>query len=120
VDDNVDAADMVAMLLASMGYATMVEYGSQAALDRALAARPDVCILDIGLPDMDGYALARQLRADARTRGALLIALTGYSQSQDREQALAAGFDQHFAKPVDIDKLGAMLARLAPGTHAMT
>jgi PAS domain S-box-containing protein len=118
VDDNVDAADTLGMLLDAYGYQTIVEHGSPEGLATARLERPDVCILDIGLPGMDGNVLAQQLRADPRTRGALLIALTGYSQPQDRERSLAAGFDHHLAKPANIDRLVELLAELAPGVPA--
>ena len=74
---------------------------------------PQVCILDIGLPEMDGYELARRLRADLRPQHATFIALTGYGQASDRMLSQAAGFDHHFVKPVDIDMLGRVLAAVA-------
>ena len=110
VDDNVDAAQMLAMYLGAAGYEVLVEHGALAALARARRDRPAVCILDIGLPDMDGNALARQLRADPGTRGALLIAVTGYGSERDKETAAAAGFDHHLVKPVDAGRLAALLA----------
>jgi len=106
VDDNVDAARMLAMYLEVVGHEVMVEHAATVALERADTARPDVCILDIGLPEIDGNTLARMLRARSATAGALLIALTGYGQEQDRERAMAAGFDHFLVKPVDA---GAML-----------
>jgi CheY-like chemotaxis protein len=115
VDDNVDAAATLAMLLEVCGYEVMVENDSLRALERALAERPDACLLDIGLPEMDGNELARRLRADPRTRAALLVAVTGYGQEQDRRAALEAGFDHHLVKPVDLDKLAAILAGLGSG-----
>jgi PAS domain S-box-containing protein len=113
VDDNVDAAATLAMLLEVCGYEVMVENESPRALERALAERPDACLLDIGLPEMDGNELARRLRADPRTRAALLVAVTGYGQEQDRRAALEAGFDHHLVKPVDLDKLAAILAGIS-------
>jgi len=106
VDDNVDAARMLAMYLEVVGHEVMVEHTARAALDRAECELPDVCILDIGLPEIDGNTLARMLRERAGTADALLIALTGYGQEQDRERAIAAGFDHFLVKPVDA---GAML-----------
>ncbi len=114
VDDNVDAASTIALLIESFGYQAHVEHDAQSALVRALAVRPHVCILDIGLPGMDGNELARCLRADGRTAATVLIALTGYSQQKDRERSRAAGFDHHFAKPANIDQLTAVLAEVAP------
>jgi signal transduction histidine kinase/CheY-like chemotaxis protein len=110
VDDNVDAAVMLAMLLEVAGHEVMVEHDARAALARAHAARPRVCLLDIGLPEMDGKELARRLRADAATRDAMLVAVTGYGQDSDREQIMAAGFDHHLVKPVDMERLEAILA----------
>jgi CheY-like chemotaxis protein len=110
VDDNQDAAEMLGMFLREHG-AFDVEVFSDpvAALARAIEQRPDVLLLDIGMPKMDGYELARRLRAHAATAGARLYAITGYGQQSDREAALAAGFDGHFAKPVDVEKLVATL-----------
>jgi PAS domain S-box-containing protein len=113
VDDNVDAAATLAMLLEACGYEVMVENDSLRALELAQRERPDAALLDIGLPEMDGNELARRLRADPRTRPALLVAITGYGQEQDRRAALEAGFDHHLVKPVDLGKLAAILAGLA-------
>jgi len=113
VDDNVDAAATLAMLLEACGYEVMVENDSLRALERAWRECPQVALLDIGLPEMDGNELARRLRADPRTRAMLLVAVTGYGQEQDRRDALEAGFDHHMVKPVDLDKLAAILAGVA-------
>jgi PAS domain S-box-containing protein len=110
VDDNVDAAATLSMLLEACGHQVMVENDSLRALERARVECPDAALLDIGLPEMDGNELARRLRADPRTRPALLVAVTGYGQEQDRRAALEAGFDHHLVKPVDLDKLAAILA----------
>ncbi|WP_323144071.1 hybrid sensor histidine kinase/response regulator [Massilia phyllosphaerae] len=110
VDDNVDAAATLGMLLEACGYAVEVENDSRSALARALAAPPQAALLDIGLPDMDGNELARRLRADPATRDMVLVAVTGYGQEQDRKAALEAGFDHHLVKPVDMEKLTEVLA----------
>jgi PAS domain S-box-containing protein len=110
VDDNVDAAATLGMLLEACGYLVDVEHDSHRALERARRQRPDVALLDIGLPDMDGNELARRLRADAQTAAIVLVAVTGYGQEQDRRAAFAAGFDHHFVKPVDLDELARLLA----------
>lgn len=110
IDDNVDAAELLAVLLGSMGHDVLVEHSSRAALDLARAAAPDVCILDIGLPDVDGYRLARLLREQPQTASSRLIAVTGYGQESDRLEAIAAGFDEHLVKPVDGPTLVAALA----------
>jgi PAS domain S-box-containing protein len=109
VDDNVDAAQLLAMVLENVGYQVTVEHAPHAALDTARAGPPAICILDIGLPDMDGNELARRMRALPGMAGALLIALTGYGRPQDREAALAAGFDHHLVKPVDLHQLVKLL-----------
>ena len=110
VDDNADAAHMLGMYLELAGHRVTVETGSETALRRALASAPHACILDIGLPGMDGHALARALRAAPATAGCLLIALTGYGQEHDRRRALDAGFDHHLVKPVDMAALLPLLA----------
>ena len=109
VDDNTDAATMLAMFLHSAGHQVVVEHSPVRALLRAQQEPPDVCVLDIGLPDMDGNELVRRLRAQPETAHALMIAVTGYGQEQDRESAAAAGFDYHFVKPADSDKLARLL-----------
>ena len=110
VDDNQDAATMLAMLLEAQGHQVTVESGARRALVRAREDVPQVCLLDIGLPDMDGNELAQQLRADPSTAGAVLIAVTGYGQEKDRAQSAASGFDHHLVKPVDTRELAAILA----------
>ncbi|MDB5962608.1 MAG: sensor histidine kinase [Massilia sp.] len=108
-DDNMDAATMLGMLLENGGHQVIIEYAPHAALARAAADRFDVCVLDIGLPGVDGNELARRLRADPGTAGCTLIALTGYGLDSDRSAALAAGFDYFFAKPVDVTELTQVL-----------
>ena len=110
VDDNVDAADMLAMVIGEAGHQVEVEHDALAAMRRIAVAPPDVCVLDIGLPDMSGDALAATLRAASATRATLLIAVTGYGQQADRDNSLDAGFDHHLVKPVDGAKLLALLA----------
>lgn len=110
VDDNVDAAEMLATLLEMNGYAVSVEFDGASALATALRERPAVALLDIGLPDMDGMELARRLRAQPQTADAVLVALTGYGQAEDQEQARQAGFNHHMVKPADIDRLLTLLA----------
>lgn len=112
VDDNVDAATMLAMLLEASGHRVMVEHGARRALEQAKAYKPQVCLLDIGLPEIDGNELAQRLRAQAETAKSVLVAVTGYGQEKDRQQALAAGFDHHLVKPVDTGMLAALLAKV--------
>ena len=114
VDDNVDAASMLAMLLESAGHEVMTAHRASEALDRSKVDVPNVFVLDIGLPDIDGNELARHLRAQPETGGAVLIALTGYGLAEDREQTAAAGFDHHLVKPVDTEKLYGILSHIYP------
>jgi PAS domain S-box-containing protein len=115
VDDNVDAAAMLSMLLEASGHLVLTEHGARQALERASHASPDVCLLDIGLPEMDGHELARRLRAQPATANAALIAVTGYGQENDQKKALAAGFNYHLTKPVDVKKLSSILADIGAG-----
>ena len=111
VDDNADAAAMLALVLENLGHRVMVEHSSQAALARARIEPPDACILDIGLPDIDGNELAQRLHAQPETAHAVLIAVTGYGHESDRRQSLAAGFAHHLVKPADTRQLAAILAQ---------
>jgi len=112
VDDNVDAANMLAMLLEATGHKTLVEHTAKKALERARKDLPEVCLLDIGLPDLDGNDLAKQLRAQPETARAILIAITGYGQEQDRKRTAESGFDYHLVKPVNMEQLLHLLAGL--------
>ncbi|BDT60220.1 hypothetical protein MasN3_37140 [Massilia varians] len=112
VDDNADAAQMLATLLEAHGHLVSVECDGTGGLARALRERPEVMLLDIGLPDMDGHELARRLRASPDTANAMLVALTGYGQSEDRERARQAGFDRHLVKPADLSELLGILAEV--------
>lgn len=115
VDDNTDAAQMLSSLLTLAGHQVRTAFDAEACLAVVAEVDPDACILDIGLPGMDGYELARRLRAREGSRSLYLIALTGYGQESDREHAFAAGFDEHMTKPVNFDALEAALARVRPG-----
>ena len=117
VDDNADAAEMLAMLIGDLGYDTEVETNSRKALERIVHERFDVCLVDVGMPDIDGHGIARAVRSRA-DNAPVLVAITGYSQPQDRSAALDAGFTEHFAKPVDITKLALLLSRLSPRSQA--
>jgi CheY-like chemotaxis protein len=113
VDDNVDAAQMLAALLEVQGHAVCIEYDAKGALERVRRERLEVLLLDIGLPDMDGYELARRLRSQPESAGATLVALTGYGQSQDRKEAEQAGFDHYLVKPADLAQVNDVLAEAA-------
>ena len=95
--------------LDASGYETLVAFDAPAALEVVDDFRPDVMLIDIGLPVMDGYDLARQLRANPRLAATRLIAVTGYGQESDRQRAFAAGFNEHMVKPIDLDRLEVML-----------
>jgi PAS domain S-box-containing protein len=110
VDDNVDAAETMVMLLDLSGYDARTAFGGQEALDVALEFRPEVAFLDIGLPGMNGYEVARSLLADPRTASVKLIALTGWGTDDDIKQSKMAGFHAHLTKPVDPDAIDALLA----------
>ena len=105
VDDNEDAAMLLSDILGMKGHEVVVAHDGAAALAACASFRPDVALLDIGLPGMDGYELARRLRARYGRSSVRLIAVTGYAEPTDRLRSEAAGFDEHFAKPVDIDRL---------------
>jgi signal transduction histidine kinase len=105
VDDNEDAGQMLGLYLEAAGYRVTVVQSARAALDAAREDAPDACLLDIGLPDMDGNALARELRQLPQLASATLVAITGYGQETDRARTASAGFDHHFVKPVDMEAL---------------
>lgn len=109
VDDNVDAAEMMAALLEMHGHRVSVAHDGHRALQMATSVAPDVALLDIGLPGMDGYTLAQRLREDAQTRHLRLIAVTGWGQDGDRARARDAGFDGHLTKPAEPSAILAML-----------
>jgi signal transduction histidine kinase/CheY-like chemotaxis protein len=110
VDDNGDMATSMAMLLKSMGHEAQVASSGREALDAIKTAPPDVVLLDIGMPDLDGYEVARRLRRGPGLDGVKLIAMTGYGQACDRKESERAGFDHHLIKPVDPQELEQILA----------
>ena len=109
VDDNADAAESLGEFLKTLGHTIHVSYDGAAALDEAARLRPEVVILDIGMPGMSGYQVARKLRSEVGLTSSLLVAVTGYAQEQDRFFTETAGFDHHFAKPLDITRLATVL-----------
>jgi signal transduction histidine kinase/DNA-binding response OmpR family regulator len=115
VDDNEDAAELLASALEIMGYTTCVAHDGPEALKLAAEFDPDLALLDIGLPVMDGYELARRLHDDPGLRRVPLVAVTGYGQPSDRQRSEAAGFDAHLVKPVDIERLAALIRQLTGG-----
>jgi PAS domain S-box-containing protein len=112
VDDNVDAAGSIGVLLEQMGHEVMVAYDGPGALAAAAVVAPELVLLDIGLPGMDGYAVAEQLRGAGHDR-ATLVALTGYGQEEHLRRSKEAGFDRHLVKPLDFDALGEVAAQAA-------
>jgi PAS domain S-box-containing protein len=110
VDDNLDAAESLAAVLRTQGHQVLVQENARAGLAEAQRSHPQIFILDIGLPDMDGYELARRLRRLPGNEHACLIALTGYGQAHDKVLAKAAGFDYYFVKPMDVNALQKVLA----------
>jgi CheY-like chemotaxis protein len=119
VDDNHDGADMLRMALDMLGHDVRCAYDGASAIAEATAFYPDVIVLDIGLPDMDGYAVARAMRRHPASQNALLIAATGWGQQSDRDAAREAGFDAHLVKPVDFTELAGLMER-ERGSVALT
>jgi signal transduction histidine kinase/ActR/RegA family two-component response regulator len=111
-DDNRDAADSLSMLLSMDGYEVRTVYGGRAAVSAAETFRPDVALLDIGMPEMDGYAAAAAIRQQRGGADTYLIAVTGWGQQEDKRRALEAGFATHMTKPVDPDSLRDLLRRV--------
>jgi len=108
VDDNQDAADSLAVVLRFEGHEATVAYSGQAAIEAVSSTQPELVLLDIGLPNMDGYEVARRIRASGSS--ARIIALTGYGQAEDRQRSSGAGFAAHLVKPVDITMLRSVLS----------
>jgi CheY-like chemotaxis protein len=113
VDDVADAADSLALVLRILGHEVRTVYDGPAALAAAQDFHPHVILLDIGLPALDGYQVARRLRQTPILQSACLIAVSGHGQQSDLEQSHLAGFDQHLLKPVSSERLTAVLAEIA-------
>ncbi|HWM67191.1 MAG TPA: ATP-binding protein [Steroidobacteraceae bacterium] len=109
-DDNRDAADSLKLLLELSGHDAFVAYNGQQAIDLGARERPHAFVLDVGMPDLTGYEVARRIRQQAWGRGALLLAVTGWGQEDDKAKAKAAGFDYHFTKPVNPEQVEEALA----------
>jgi CheY-like chemotaxis protein len=112
VDDNQDFAVSLGLILKEMGYEVRIEHDGLAGLAAAEAFRPRIAFLDIGMPKLNGYELARRLRALPATAASVLIAVTGWGQASDRKRARDAGFDDHLVKPLEIERLQELLGRL--------
>ena len=112
VDDNQDAAELLAEALTDQGHLVRIAYDGAAALEAIETEKPDVALLDIGLPVMNGYELARRIRNDPALCSMRLLAVTGYGQAKDRAEAVRAGFDAHLVRPVNLSTLEAELLRI--------
>jgi CheY-like chemotaxis protein len=113
-EDNVDSAAMLEELLGAIGHDVRTVHDGPRAIDAVAAFRPDVVLLDIGLPGMSGYEVAQRLRAEAGGKDLLLVALTGWGQEEDRQKSAHAGIDHHLVKPVAPQALEALLASVRP------
>jgi len=109
VDDNIDAAEALGELLRDYGHEVATAHDGPQALDNARLHRPEIILLDISMPEMDGYEVARRIRGELGLGDALLVALSGYGEDRHRRLAREAGFDQHVTKPVDASKLEELL-----------
>jgi CheY-like chemotaxis protein len=120
VDDVKDNADSLAALLEAMGHEVHVAYDGETAIEVANTIRPDVVLLDIGMPRVDGFEVCRQLRQQAWGRDLFIVALTGWGQESDRTRTERAGFDDHLIKPAEVISITKVLngARQAPGARA--
>ncbi len=119
VDDNEDAAELLASTLELTGYRTLVVHDGPAALKVIADFAPDIAMLDIGLPVMDGYELARRLRAEPRWAQLRLVAVTGYGQQSDRQRSQEAGFDAHLVTPIDVARLPAVIDELTQSARSL-
>jgi len=113
VDDNVDAADSLADLLKASGHDVRTAYTGPTAVVEAIDYNPDVMLLDIGLPGLSGYEVAKRIRQQPAIKNAVLVAMTGYGQETDRQQSQEAGFDHHLTKPADFGKVKEILATVS-------
>ena len=112
IDDNKDAAESMSMLFELWGYEVVCAFDGRAALETAVKYRPDAVFLDIGLPGMDGYQIAERLRELPEGTRAVLVAITGYGQDEDRRRSRDAGIDHHLVKPVSPEALHELLDSL--------
>jgi DNA-binding response OmpR family regulator len=113
VDDNVDAAETLALLLEELGYTTSVVLEAPKAVEAALAFAPDVVFLDLGMPHLNGFDLARHLREQSALKNVYLAALSGWGTEEDRTRSRDAGIDHHLTKPVMLNEVTGMLAKVS-------
>ena len=110
VDDNADTTETAALLFAAWDHEIRVAHTGPEALQVASDFEPEIILLDIGLPEIDGYEVARRLRQDPRFKDTLMIAMSGYGQNTDQQRSREAGFDEHLVKPVDLERLNQLLS----------
>jgi len=120
VDDSVDAATLLSMVLEADGYDVRIAHESTQALEIAARFKPEVVLLDLGLPGMDGFQLAQEMRKLDSTASALLVAVTGYGQAGDRQRSHDAGFDYHLVKPVAVDEIHRVIETRFPKTSSLS
>ena len=113
VDDNIDAAQSLAMLLEMSGHDVRLAYDGQSALEATLNYRPDVVLLDIGLPGLNGFEVAKRIRQQPTLNHIVLVAMTGYGQETDRQRSQESGFDHHLVKPADLGELQKILTTVS-------
>jgi len=113
-DDNADSAESMGMLLRLMGNDVRIAADGLEAVEQAATFQPDIVLMDIGMPRLDGYEAARRIRKQAWSRDTLLVAVTGWGPSDDSEEATAAGFDRHFTKPLDPAELRRLVSSIRP------
>jgi len=118
VDDNRDAADSLARLIQSLGHDVKAVYGGTEAIEQTAAFQPDMALVDIGMPDLDGYETVRRLRERRGNVHLIVVAVTAWTRDEDNRRAYESGFDLHVAKPMNVEKLKELLALLDPGVGA--
>jgi CheY-like chemotaxis protein len=111
IEDDVDSRDGLRFILESAGHEVYEAEDGVGGVAAALSVEPDVALIDVGLPGLDGYAVAQRIRAQSPGKAMMLVALTGYGSAEDRDRALSAGFDTHLLKPVDPDALNKLLSQ---------
>ena len=119
VDDNPFAVDSLARILKIIGYEVTPAYSGQSALEQVAAIRPDLALIDIGMPDLDGYEVARRIRQQGGGPSIILVALTAWARREDQRRANECGFDRHVAKPISLELLQDVLAMLNTETKSI-
>lgn len=117
VDDDVDAADMFGMLLTSWGHEVVTRYDPHQAIDTAAAIKPDLVLVDIGMPRLNGYDTCKEIRQSCADRRPVMVAISGFVKREDRVRSREAGFDAHLAKPVDPTSLQNLLSMVPPSGY---